>query len=115
MNQPSRILLTLSLSFAAGCGGSPSEGPEGPEGPSGPQGAPGELRVYGDGSAGSLVVDQPYTLLAEVVDDGNTQFTDVTIAAGGELIVPSGLVLRATGTITVAGTLTVEQGAGGGS
>jgi hypothetical protein len=39
----------------------------------------------------------------------NNQFTNISIA--GNLIVPSGTILRATGDVTITGTITVLQGA----
>lgn len=91
-----------------------AEGPEGPEGPAGEAGTPGELRIYGDGSAGELVVSD-YMRLAEVVADGNLQFSSCRIDEGGTLIVPSGTILRCAETFENLGILEVETGANGGS
>lgn len=84
-------------------------GAAGPTGPAGPSGASG---VFGDGSGGALSVPAGTTLDLTTAPGFNTlagrhhlQFSDITVA--GHLIVPSGTVVRATGTVTIAGTLTV--------
>lgn len=95
-------------------------GPEGAQGAAGPQGMPGadgQLRVYGNGSAGALTVaaGEPYVFLYDdIVTDGNLQFTDVTIDAGATFVVPSGTVIRCTGTFTNNGTVLTSFGASGG-
>ncbi|MBN1204067.1 MAG: collagen-like protein [Myxococcaceae bacterium] len=88
----------------------------GAQGPAGSPGASGALAIYGDGSAGTLNVAAGNTLnlaLSTDVDSlpgkTNMQFTSINIA--GDLIVPSGTVLRATGTVSVSGTITVAVGA----
>jgi hypothetical protein len=89
-------------------------GPQGDVGPTGAQGADGQLRIYGDGTAGPLVVAAPGgDLDAIVAADGNMNYTDVTIDAGGVLTVPSGTVIRCTGTFTNNGTILVGPGARG--
>ncbi len=127
-------LLTTSL-FAISCGGEDgsvgadgltgaegppgpegAEGPEGPEGPAGPEGPPGpesssaELLVYGDGSAGSFTIEDSLEL-TELIDDANLQFEELTIREGGTLIIPSGVTLRATKSIIIEGTLTIDKAA----
>jgi hypothetical protein len=108
---------------AAGADGLGAEGPAGPAGPQGPegqdgqrgpQGSPGELRVYGDGSAGTLTAEG-YVVLSGAVEGGNLQFEDVVVAEGATLVVPSGIALRATGTIQIAGTIEVRKAAQPGS
>jgi hypothetical protein len=110
-----------ALLMVAGCDGS-SPGAPGPVGPAGPagamgpagpigaQGADGSLRVYGDGSAGNLVVSASSTLEV-LTTNGNTQFDDITVVAGQTLTVPSGTVLRCTGTANIAGRILVSVGA----
>lgn len=105
----------LALCLAAGCGAAGAPGPEGPGGPAGPAGmtgpagADGSLRIYGDGSAGPLLVQgTAFQTLATLAPGGNLQFTDVTIELGARLSVPSGVVLRCTGTFTNRGTLSVS-------
>jgi hypothetical protein len=90
-------------------------GPQGIQGPQGPQGASGALTAYGDGSAGALNVTVGNTLdlttaagVNSLPGRSNTQFTNINIA--GSLILPSGTVLRATGDVTVTGTITVQPG-----
>jgi hypothetical protein len=58
--------------------------------------------VYGDGSAGALVVTGTQRLVAV-----NTQFTDVTVAPGAVLEVEDGTVLRCTGQVLVSGRIVV--------
>lgn len=67
------------------------------------------LRIYGDGSAGAKVVSANATL-----SDRNTQYTDFTVNAGVTLTIPSGHVLRCTGTFTNNGAIVVSVGARGG-
>jgi hypothetical protein len=85
------------------------EGPTGATGPTGPTGADGQLRIYGDGSAGKLSVTATSSLLT-LVPSGNLQFTDVTIDAGVDLAVPSGTCIRCTGTFTNNGAVLVNIG-----
>lgn len=47
--------------------------------------------------------------------NNNFQFTDFSVAAGVTLTVPSGTVIRCTGTFTNNGTIVVNTGAPGGS
>lgn len=99
-------------------GATGAEGPAGPEGPAGiagakgDPGADGQLRIYGNGSAGALDVTANGVLFTNVATNGNLQFTDVTIAAGVTLTVPSGTVIRCSGTFTNHGTIVVSYGAG---
>jgi hypothetical protein len=94
-------------------------GPQGPAGPTGPQGeqglqgeagAPGELRIYGDGSASARIV----STLEETLLDANPQYTDFTVNEGSTLIVPSGTVIRCTGAFTNNGIIRVQTFARGG-
>ncbi len=78
----------------------------------GPQGPSGAIGLYGDGSAGSfsVAVGPPVDLstsagLSALPAGFNLQFTNITIS--GNLIVPSGTVLRATGDVTINGTASV--------
>ncbi len=86
-------------------------GPEGPTGPTGPAGLPGPagqdaaMRTWGDGSAGAHTVDADMTL-----DDVNLQYTDFTVNANVTLTVPSGTVIRCSGTFTNRGTIMVSTG-----
>ncbi|MCG3126937.1 MAG: hypothetical protein CHACPFDD_01792 [Phycisphaerae bacterium] len=87
------------------------QGPQGPQGTQGPQGEPGEdgqMRVYGDGSAGAKNV-----AVNETLDDFNLQFTDLTVATGTTLFVPSGMVIRCSGRCTIDGTIVVFSDAFG--
>lgn len=94
----------------AGAQGPP--GPQGPQGVQGLQGVPGpagELQIYGNGSAQARTVTGSETLL-----EANLQYTDFTVAAGATLTVPSGAIIRCTGTFTNNGTIVVQQFARGG-
>lgn len=82
---------------------------QGQAGTNGINGTDGTLRVYGDGSGGALTVSGSVTLSNE-----NLQATNITINSGSTLYVPSGTVLRCTGTFTNNGTIDVGQHALGG-
>lgn len=68
--------------------------------------------IYGDGSAGALNIASDTTL--NTTDHPNPQYTDITIDAGRTLTVPSGTVLRCTGSFTNNGTISVQTFAAGG-
>ena len=86
------------------------QGVPGPAGATGPQGAPGILGAYGDGSAGALNI-ATNTDWTTTFSGANLQFTDITVATGVMLVVPSGTILRATGNVTINGAILVTQGA----
>lgn len=75
---------------------------------SGPAGADGQMRVYGDGSAGALVVNANGSLFINYAVDGNIQFSSLTVPAGRQLIVASGTILRVTGDVTINGIISVS-------
>jgi hypothetical protein len=81
-------------------------GTEGAKGADGPPGADGQLRIYGDGSAGAKTLAADATLA-----DANLQYTDFTVNAGVTLTVESGTTIRCTGTFTNRGTIVVGSGA----
>lgn len=83
-------------------------GAPGTDGTDGSDGADGSIRVYGDGSAGDLLV--PNTALFEA---DNKQFASVTIDSGVTLTVDSGTILRVSGTFTNNGTIEVRGFASG--
>lgn len=100
----------LDLAALMGDSGPQGErGERGETGPQGPQGAPGEdgedgaLRIYGDGSAGA----RSFTASA-LFTDSNPQYTNLVIAAGVTLTVPSGAVLRCSGTFINQGTIIIQ-------
>ncbi len=71
--------------------------------------------IYGDGSAGPLVVEAGQVLdvsavggLGNLPAGANLQFSSIQIA--GELILPSGTVLRSTSDIIITGMITVKPG-----
>jgi hypothetical protein len=73
----------------------------------------GNLRIFGDGSAGALTINANTDWTVTAPTDNNTQFTNFTIDAGFTLTVPSGTIIRCTGTFTNNGTITVLPGAQG--
>ena len=81
-------------------------GATGASGQDGMDGADGQLRIYGDGSAGAKTVSSNETL-----NDSNLQYTNFTVDDGVTLTVPSGSVIRCTGTFTNNGTINVQVGA----
>lgn len=122
------LIATMGL-MACGSGKDGSAGPAGAEGPAGamgpmgdmgPAGAAGKdgnLRVYGDGTAGALHVMNSASWLGPTPGgpaNGNYMFTDVTIDAGVTLTVESGTTIRCTGAFVNHGTLSVGTGTSGG-
>ncbi|OWY72342.1 hypothetical protein B7486_05320 [cyanobacterium TDX16] len=96
-------------------GGCPMQMPTpGPEGPPGPMGTDGQLRIYGNGSAGARVVSGNENWNDASQAPINLQFTDLTISAGATLMLPSGMTIRCTGTFTNNGNIVVRTGADGG-
>src|SRR4051812_18839566 len=90
-------------------------GGDGGTGPARPAGTDGSIRIYGDGSAGSLTISANTNWAAVPPNAAhNYQFTNLTIASGFPLTVPSGLVIRASGTVTNNGTISVQTFASGG-
>lgn len=85
------------------------DGAQGPQGAQGPAGEDGSIRIYGDGSAGSLSVSGSTTLNA-----ANLQYSDITIEPGGTLTLPSGTILRVSGSFVNQGTITVNTFSAGG-
>lgn len=79
-----------------------ANGADGVDGANGSNGADGSLRIYGDASSGPLTVSSSANLSTL-----NTQFTDITVDNGATLLVPSGTVLRCTGSFTNNGTILV--------
>jgi hypothetical protein len=71
-------------------------------------GADGQLRIYGDGSAGSLTIAANTDWNTAPPPNQNLQFTDLTINSGVTLTVPSGLVIRVSGNFNNAGTIAVS-------
>ncbi|WPB82553.1 collagen-like protein [Archangium violaceum] len=102
-----------------------SKGDKGDKGDTGSRGPAGTMGVYGDGTAGVLLVPSGSTLdltipagFNTLVSQGKSHLQFTTIDIVGTLIVPSGTMLRATGNVTVSGTIAVEPGTednGGGS
>lgn len=97
-------------------GPSGPQGATGAQGPQGPQGTAGAQAQFGDGSGGALSVGTGTTLdlsNPSVVNAqpyrANLQFTNLTIS--GNLIVPSGTVIRATGNVSITGSISVLTGA----
>ena len=90
-----------------GAPGSPGAlGPVGASGPQGPQGIPGALAFYGDGSDGALTISSNADWTVNP-PSGMLQFSSFTITQTGSLTVPSGLVIRVTGNVSIGGPITV--------
>jgi hypothetical protein len=115
------IVVAMLVSCAGEMGPAGERGDEGAKGEPGDPGSSGEtglsgedgsIRIYGDGSAGAHVVSGNEDWLSS--PPSNLQFTDFTIEAGGNLMVPSGTVIRVTGTFTNRGTIAAVEGAVGG-
>jgi hypothetical protein len=87
-------------------------GAAGPAGEAGADGADGQLRIFGDGSAGAKTVAASEEWTGDTAPT-NLQFTDVTVNSGVTLTVPSGTVIRCTGTFTNNGMVVVQTGAQG--
>ncbi|HEX5747397.1 MAG TPA: collagen-like protein [Archangium sp.] len=100
-------------------------GATGAKGDPGPAGPAGTMGIYGDGTAGALSVASGSTLdltastgFNTLVSQGKIHLQFTTIDIAGTLIVPSGTMLRATGNVTVSGTIDVTTGtedSGGGA
>jgi len=89
------------LSGQAGTPG--ATGPTGPQGPAGPAAA---LTFYGDGSDGALTISSPVDWTVNP-PAGQLQFSSITITSSGSLTIPSGLVLRVAGNVSIGGALVV--------
>lgn len=112
--------LTFAVSGCSGEDGSAGErgpagpegpaGPPGPAGPAGPAGAPGAAgedfdagpRLYGSGSDGDLIVSTDQNL------EVGREYANIQIETGATLFVPSGTVIRCTGTFDNDGTVVVR-------
>ncbi len=81
------------------------QGVQGPTGIQGVQGEDGQLRIYGDGSAGVRAF-----AANTAFNDSNPQYADFSIDVGVTLTVPSGTVIRCTGTFVNEGTISVLPG-----
>src|ERR1051326_3669389 len=88
-------------------GPSGPSGANGPQGPPGPQGIPGTLAFYGDGSDGALTISSSVDWNVNP-PSGMLQFSSFTITSTGSLTVPSGLVIRVNGNVSISGPITVR-------
>lgn len=111
-----QILNTSSFAGAQGAtgpagptGATGATGASGENGANGSAGADGQLRIYGDGSAGALL-----TTGFDNIANANLQFTSCTIATGTFLNVPSGTILRCSGDVVISGSILVGAGGSGG-
>jgi hypothetical protein len=87
-----------------------SQGEQGPQGDPGPAGLPGAASFpFGDGSAQARSFEADATLA-----DANLQYTDFTVKSGVTLTIPSGAIIRCTGTFVNDGTIVVQSFAPGG-
>ena len=122
-----RLMVVASLLNASlvltGCSGDTGAmgltGATGANGIAGLNGITGHL-VFGDGTGGALTVANGSTMTVEDpgswgnTDASNTNFTSVTVAAGGTLNIESGTIIRCTGTFTKNGTINVVAPHNGG-
>lgn len=92
---------------AAGAAG--ATGAIGNTGATGAAGSDGQIKVYGDGSAGVKTISADTSLA-----DANLQYTDFTVNSGVTLTVDSGTIIRCTGAFTNNGTIQVLTGTIGG-
>ncbi len=103
----------LNLADFGALGETGAPGTPGTPGSPGNAGADGQLRIYGDGSAGARTVGADENWEDPLVAPTNFQFTDLTIVPGVTLTIPSGTVIRCTGTFTNNGTINVQGAATG--
>lgn len=75
-------------------------------------GTPADAYLYGDGSAGALTISTDTNWA--VAAPPNLHFSSLTIATGATLTVPSGLVVRITGSFVNNGNVVVQQWGGRG-
>jgi hypothetical protein len=73
----------------------------------GPSGA---IGAYGDGSAGSLTITSNTDWSTTPPANLSMEYTDFTVNSGVTLTVPSGTTIRATGNITINGSIVVKPG-----
>jgi hypothetical protein len=97
---------------AAGVNG--SNGTNGANGTNGTNGSDGQLRIYGNGSQGEIDTTGDLDLYATFPTLSQLQLTDIRINAGHTFSVPAGTILRATGSVTIDGTLRILAGNRGG-
>ena len=110
----------MSVPYALFAEKSNTPGPTGPAGPTGatgatgatgPAGPSGSVGAYGDGSAGALVISANTDWSTTPPANLSMEYTDFTVNSGVTLTVPSGTTIRATGNITINGTIVVKPGA----
>lgn len=108
---------TYGIQGATGpAGATGPQGAQGLQGAAGSAGADGQMRIYGDGSAGDVTIS---TNVSWAVDPNsrpynNFQFHNLTVQPAGMLSVQSGVVIRCTGTFQNFGTIQVGTAAAGG-
>ena len=104
-----KVVTSLSKASRTKCRKGEVAALTGPTGATGATGADGQLRIYGDGSDGAKIVAANETL-----SDSAAMYTDVVIDSGMTWTIPSGAVIRCTGSFENNGTITVQTGAPGG-
>jgi hypothetical protein len=82
-------------------------GAQGPQGIPGPAGESSADAIWGDGGDGALTITSNVDWVASP-PAGTLQYSSITVNAGVTLTVPSGLVLRSTGAVTINGTIQVR-------
>jgi len=87
-----------------------AKGDSGAPGTPGANGADGALRIFGDGSAGSVAINS-----SAAFTFSNPQFVDFTVGPSAVLTIPSGTVIRCTGIFKNQGLIIVSPFEAGGS
>jgi hypothetical protein len=103
---------TGSTGAGGATGATGAAGPTGATGATGATGIDGAVRFYGDGSAGAQTVSSSDDW-SSGSPPTNLQFTDFTVDVGVTLQIPSGTVIRCSGTFTNDGAISVLTGARG--
>ncbi len=73
-------------------------------------GGGGGCNIYGDGSAGDVVINANTDWSTTPPTNGNFMFNSLTISGGVTLTVPSGTVIQCKTTFSNSGTITVKHG-----
>jgi len=82
------------------------QGPAGPAGPTGPAG--GAVNLWGDGSAGDLVISSNTNWSLAPPASTNLRFSSITVYSEVTWTIPAGLVLRSTGPVYIYGKVNVD-------
>ena len=100
------------IAGATGATGVGTTGATGATGPIGNTGSTGTASIYGDGSDGvtpGVCAVTSNTNWVTSPPASSLQCTNFSVASGVTLTIPSGLIIRATGSGTITGTITVQS------